>query len=288
MNDRNKNRCVKTSLLIALLIGLSVGLPLFAQLQGGVKLNWKNVNVLVYTKNGKGYVHENIPYAVTCIQKMAQQYGFGIDTSDDPAKFKIENLKQYSLLIFASTNNDVFDNDDQRLAFRQYIEAGGGFVGIHSVVGAERKWPWFKAMLGGTFDWHPPFQRYRIVLKDTDHVSVTGLPKVWEKEDECYFMKELSPNIQVLLHHDLTSLNEKEKDKISAKAKPFSGLYPAAWHQQFDGGTIWITALGHDKKDYSDPVFIRHVLQGIGFVASQSGKPDFKKTYAISKDDPIH
>ena len=25
------------------------------------KVNWKKVSVLVYTKNGKGYVHDNIP-----------------------------------------------------------------------------------------------------------------------------------------------------------------------------------------------------------------------------------
>jgi hypothetical protein len=27
------------------------------------KVDWKKVSVLVYTKNGKGYVHENIPSA---------------------------------------------------------------------------------------------------------------------------------------------------------------------------------------------------------------------------------
>ncbi len=29
-------------------------------------VDWKKVKVLVYTKNGKGYVHENVPYAVRC------------------------------------------------------------------------------------------------------------------------------------------------------------------------------------------------------------------------------
>ncbi|MEJ0033904.1 MAG: hypothetical protein WDO15_27850 [Bacteroidota bacterium] len=31
--------------------------------------NWKKINVLVYTKNGKGYVHDNIPFAVEALKK---------------------------------------------------------------------------------------------------------------------------------------------------------------------------------------------------------------------------
>lgn len=85
--------------------------------------------ILVYTKNGKGYVHDNIPSAISCLQKLP---GFNVDTSGNPAVMTEENLKQYKLLVFASTNNDVFDTDAQRLAFRRYIEAGGGFVGYKS------------------------------------------------------------------------------------------------------------------------------------------------------------
>src|SRR5690606_5771462 len=39
---------------------------------------WKKVRVMVYTKNGQGYVHDNIPSAVACIQRLGRQYGFGV------------------------------------------------------------------------------------------------------------------------------------------------------------------------------------------------------------------
>ena len=110
------------------------------------KVDWKKVKVLVYTKNGKGYIHDNIPNAVKCIQKLGKENGFAVDVSDTAIVFTEDNLKQYSMLIFPSTNNDVFDTDAQRTAFRRYIEAGGGFVGIHSVTGTERNWTWFKMM----------------------------------------------------------------------------------------------------------------------------------------------
>ena len=264
-------------------------LCLAVSIASGQKENvkWKKVKVLVYTKNGKGYVHENIPSAVICIQKLARQYGFKTDVSDDAAVFTEENLKQYSLLIFTSTNNDVFDTDAQRLAFRRFIEAGGGFVGIHSVIGTERNWPWFKMMLGGTFAWHPKFQKYKIQVIDPDHPSVAGLPKVWEKEDECYFQKEMYPGIRTLMAHDVSSLDQTEKEKIAIHAGTFSSLYPAVWHQQYDGGNIWITALGHDKKDYEDTIYVQHIFQGIKFVAGKSKRKDYSKAYSNHRDDAI-
>jgi type 1 glutamine amidotransferase len=253
----------------------------------GLTVNWKNMKVLVYTKNGKGYVHENIPYAVACFKKLGQQYGFQTVSSDDPAVFTKDNLQQYSILVFTSTNNDVFDTDEQRMAFRQYLEAGGGFVGVHSVVGTERNWTWFKMMLGGTFAWHPKFQKYQLKVIDPQHPSMAGIPKIWEKEDECYFQKELYPGIKTVLAHDLTSLDQSESEKIKANAGTFSTLYPAAWYHQYDGGTVWITALGHDKKDYEDPVFVNHLFQGLQFVASQLKTKDYSRAYAKTRDESV-
>lgn len=271
------------SILIALLLGVLFIQSLVAQ----VPVNWKNVKVLVYTKNGKGYVHDNIPSAVTCIQKLGQQHGFKVEVSDTPSVFTENNLRQYSLLIFPSTNNDVFHTDEQRLAFRRYIEAGGGFVGLHSVVGTERNWKWFKTMLGGSFVWHPKFQPYNIRVIDPKHPSVRGLPLVWKKSDECYFVKEMYPGIKVVLAHDLTTIATEDSVKMKNFAGPFTGLYPAAWYQSFDGGYAWITALGHDKEEYADPLFTRHIFQGIEFVAGQVKKADYRKAYAASRDEPV-
>lgn len=253
----------------------------------GDDVNWKKVRVLVYTKNGKGYVHDNIPSAVACIQKMGQQYGFKVDVSDQATVFTEATLKQYTVLLFPSTNNDVFDTDAQRLAFRRYIEAGGGFMGIHSVMGTERNWTWFKRMLGGTFAWHARYQPFEINVIDTRHPSVQGLPTEWKKDDECYFAKEMSPGPTVVMAHNVTSLNPDEQEKIKTFSGPYTELYPAVWYYNFDGGYTWCTALGHNKNDYQDPTYVQHLFQGLRFVAGQVKKIDFSKAYAESRDAPI-
>lgn len=254
------------------------------------KFDWKNVKVLVYTKNGKGFVHDNIPFAVASIKKLSVEYGFAADVSDTPLVFTSKNLKQYKLLIFTSTNNDVFDTDEQRLVFRRYIEAGGGFVGIHSAVGTERNWKWFKQMLGGTFNMHAHFQKYEVDVIDPSHPSVKNVPLVWQKEDECYFEKEMYPGIHTVMVQNVATVqpgNDEEAQRIKISQGCFGDLFPAVWYQQFDGGTIWITTLGHDKKDYSEPVFINHLFQGIRFVAQNITKSDYAKAYADNRDAPL-
>jgi len=247
----------------------------------------KNIRVLVYTKNGKGYVHDNISSAVACIQKMGHEHGFKVDTSSNAAIFTKENLKRYKLLIFTSTNNDVFDTDEQRVVFRNYIEAGGGFVGIHSVTGTERNWTWFKQMVGCTFLVHPPFQKFDVHVIAPKSPLVKGIPKVWQHEDELYFNKEWYPGITVVMADDLNTLDAKAADIKEKGQGSFSNLYPAVWYHRFDGGTIWITALGHSKESYSDPVFTTLILNGIKFVAGETKKLDYSKAYAKSRDEDV-
>lgn len=247
----------------------------------------KNFKVLVYTKNGKGYVHDNIPSAVAGIKELGTVNNFKVDVSDDPAVFNDSSLKKYTLLIFTSTNNDVFDTDDQRVAFRRYIEAGGGFVGIHSVTGTERNWKWFKMMLGETFSWHAKFQTFSIKNMDPAHPSMKGVPAIWERADECYFGKELYPGIKVLMAHDLQTLNPEQSDLVLKNAGSFSNYYPAVWCQQFEGGNIWITTLGHNKESYQNPVYRNHLLQGISYIANQFKGLNYSNAHAATKDDAL-
>ena len=243
--------------------------------------------ILVYTKNGKGYVHDNIASAVNCIQNLGKQNNFKVDVSDDPNVFTEANLKKYQLLIFTSTNNDVFNNDEQRVQFRRYIEAGGGFVGVHSVTGTERNWTWFKMMLGETFSWHAKFQKFSIKNLAPTHPSMKGVPSLWTKEDECYFGKELYPGIQVLMAHDLSSLDTTQKAMIVKNAGSFGNYYPAVWSQHFEGGNIWVTALGHAKENYQEPTYINHLLQGIKYIANQYNGLNYKNAIAVTRDDQL-
>jgi type 1 glutamine amidotransferase len=250
----------------------------------------KNANVLVYIKNGKGYVHDNIPAAVKAIEAIAQVEKFKVTVSDNPSIFTEESINKFSLIIFPSTNNDVFENDAQRLVFRRFMEAGGGFVGLHSVTGTERNWTWFKMMLGCTFAWHAKFQKFTDRKLDANHPSMKNVPLVWEREDECYFGKELYPVTHVLMAHQISSLNQDQpaqKEQILKNAGTYLEYYPSVWYNAFQGGHVWVTALGHSISSYQDPVYINHITEGIRFIASTFKGLDYSKAYATNRDDNI-
>ena len=276
MKKTIERRCY---LLVALLLITAASLPLAIRAQGKVK--WKNINVLIYTKNGKGYVHDNIASAVRAIKEMAAQKGFHADVSDDPSVFTDDNLKKYDALIFTSTNNDVFDNDAQKVAFMRYTQAGGGFVGIHSVTGTERKWEWFKRLVGGTFVRHAKFQKFSEIIIDKNNPSTAPLPQRWEGEDECYYITTINPDLHVLAVQDLNTVNDDKKPVI------YGNAFPSVWCHEFDGGRQWYTALGHSKERYSDPLFRQHILGGIEWVVQGNTKLDYSKAYAKSPDDPL-
>ena len=223
--------------------------------------------VLIYTRNhvtnGTGFVHDNIAVSVAAVKELCTEKGIGADSSDDPAVFTAENLAKYQAVVFSNSNNEAFSDPAQSKAFTAYIENGGGFVGIHSASGSERTNPDFKRILGGTFKWHTPNQKFTVVVADKNHPATASLPAEWKWKDEGYLC-DLVPNLHVLLEMDTTTVATPPREKWALK---FEGnRFPLAWCHQVGKGRSFYTALGHDKPDYADPNFRKHIQGGILWV----------------------
>ena len=221
-------------------------------------------HILIYTRNGKGYVHKNIAASVRCLEGICQRNGWTSQVSNDPNLFTKANIARFDCLVFSNTNNEAFDCNDQRDVFQSYIRNGGGFVGIHSACGSERKWPWFWANLGGKFKRHPKFQPFAIKVIDRDHASTRHLPPVWQWEDEFYLLNQLNPDLHVLLAGDLRTLKDDKLKEFPGDM--FGHYFPLAWCHRFDGGRQWYTALGHKNEHYEDPNLVQHIEGGIRWV----------------------
>lgn len=243
--------------------------------------------VLVYTRNytpdGKGYVHDNIKASVEAIQKMGKENGFAVDVSNDPKVFTDENLKQYKALIFSNSNNEAFENDQQRDAFKHYIQAGGGFVGIHSASGSERKWDYYQAVLGAKFNRHPKQQPFTVRVVDPKHPATADLPSTFTwGPDECYYHDNFNKDIKPLLVVDPTKLEDPKKDVYPGKR--FGDAMPLAWYHTYDGGREFYTALGHNISQYKDPILTKHILGGILWAMGEKPYPTATTAKAIEKD----
>ena len=220
--------------------------------------------VLIYTKNGEGYVHENIAASVAAMEKICTEEGILTEVSDQPSVFTSENLKRYDAIIFSNSNNEGFDTKEQKKAFQEFIRSGGGFMAIHSANATEREWPWYWAMVGGKFIRHAPHQEFDVLVTDPDNPSTAHLPARWTIKDECYYSFQLNPDIHVLLSADMTTVEDEGKDEYPGET--FGQQFPLAWCHEFEGGKVWFTALGHKNEYYKDENFREHIAGGIHWV----------------------
>ena len=90
--------------------------------------------LLIYTKNGKGYVHDNIETSVTTLQKICAELGVVTTVSEDPNIFLSSEMSHFDAVFFSNTNNEAFDTEEQRSAFQSFCSSGKGFGGLHSAI----------------------------------------------------------------------------------------------------------------------------------------------------------
>lgn len=213
-------------------------------------------SVLVFSKT-TGFRHGSIPIGIAAIRELGAQNGFAVDATEDAAQFTDDNLARYQVVIFLSTTGTVLDSD-QKAAFERFIQAGGGFAGVHSASDTEYSWPWYGQLVGAYFRSHPAIQPASIQVADPNHPSTSSLPDTWDRIDEWYnFRANPSPNVHVLAYLDESTYSGGD----------MAGDHPISWCHDFDGGRAWYTAMGHTDGSYTEPLFRDHLLGGILTVA---------------------
>lgn len=211
--------------------------------------------LLVFSKTA-GYRHVSIPAGKNALKELADQHGFAIDFSEDSNVFTTTNLARYDAVIFLMTTGEIFDTS-QEAAFRQYIESGGGFVGIHSASDTMYSWPWYGGLVGSfnnVFNKHSSIQPAVLHVEDPHTPSTDMLPSYWRRTDEWYnFAINPRPTVHVLLTVD-------ERTYTGGIMGPD---HPISWYQAYDGGRSWYTAMGHTAETYDEPLFRAYLWGGI-------------------------
>ena len=239
--------------------------------------------VLVFSKTA-GYVHASIPKGIAAIQKLGNENNFDVDTTSNATAFNYDDsLKNYATVIFLSTTGDVL-NSVQETAFERYIQAGGGYVGIHAAADTEYDWGWYGRLSGGYFADHPGIhdsfpnvQEGVLQIQDATMEATKHLPKQWKRTDEFYSYKKLNPDVKVLM----------TIDENSYKGGLDMGTHPMAWYHDYDGGRAFYTALGHTDDSYSEDNYLKHILGGIKYAMGDNSELDYAKAksqYAPDED----
>lgn len=225
--------------------------------------------VLVFAKTA-GFYHQSIPAGMAAIQLLGRENGFVVDTTRDARYFVQDSLQNYSAVVFLSTTMNVL-NGDQQVAFERYIQAGGGYAGVHAAADTEYDWPWYNRLAGAYFLSHPKQQTASIDVKDKNHKSTAHLPDRWTRWDEWYNYKSIYPGIKVLATLDETTYEGGAN----------GDNHPIAWYHEYDGGRSFYTGLGHTDEAFKEPNFLKHLLGGIQYAIGENKGLDFSKAYAV-------
>jgi len=214
--------------------------------------------ILVFSKTAK-YRHPSIDAGKIALLKLGAENNFQVDTTENADYFEEEKLRQYAAVIFLNTTGDIL-NYQQQADFERYIQAGGGFVGVHAATDTEYDWKWYNGLVGAYFDGHPKIQNATLNCLNHTHPSTSFLEKDWVKKDEWYNFKNINPDINVLLTVDETSYKGGKNGEH----------HPMAWFHDYDGGRAFYTGLGHTLQTYENPLFLNHLLGGIQYAMGEN------------------
>lgn len=248
---------------ILILLLLFVGVSSFAQQK----------RVLVFSLT-KGFHHASIKEGNQFFIDLGRKHAIGIDTTTDATKFNEANLKNYAAVVFLSTTGDVL-NPAQQADFERYIQAGGGYFGIHAASDTEYNWPWYNDLMGGYFASHPGgrvsnVQKGKMITLDKNFPASAHFPDTFEKTDEFYDFKSLKKDILKFI---------VRVDESSYEMGKMGDFHPMAWYHEYDGGKAFYSNFGHTPETFSEPLITEHFWQGLKWVMAD--KLDYSKARSV-------
>lgn len=235
--------------------------------------------LLVFPKESTSWFsHTSIAAGIKMFQKMAVEKGFEIDVSTDSGLFTDQNLKQYDAIVFLNTSGDVL-NESQKSAFQNFMRSGKGWLGTHCADNTLNDWPWYHQMVGSCWKSDKWQDNLPLVIVDTHHPSVKGLPERWPVNEQyrksTWLFNESTPGYHVIIKVDPGFFEGhvgEGKDDWSNQS-----FIPYVYTHEFEGGRVWYGGMGHAGATFEDPNWVRIIGWGVDyafgrFVSSQPGR----------------
>lgn len=182
-------------------------------------------------------------------------------------------LRKFDAVIWNNVSGDVLTSQ-QRVAFKSYIENGGGFVGVHGSGGDPAYfWDWYvDTLIGARFIGHPvdpQFQDAKVVIAEDAGGIAKDLASGWTMKDEWY---SFGNNPRSSGAHVIASLEESSYAPQGWKNVNLRmGDHPIAWTKCIGKGRSFYSAIGHLPQTYSEPHHLKLLEQAILWSAGKDG-----------------
>jgi type 1 glutamine amidotransferase len=208
-----------------------------------------------------------VPAANHALELIGKKTGaYEADFSRDDAVLDPEVLARYDAVVLNNTAHLVIQADAKK-ALLDYVQNGGGIVGIHSAIDMFKGWPEGAAIIGATFAGHPwhPTGTWAVSLEEPDH----PLLRAWggkpiAMHDEMY---ELGPPYSRSDRRVLLTLDVAH-DAATGGVTPLhreDGDFAVSWIKAQGRGRVFYCMFGHLAEPFQDPRVLQYYLDGIQY-----------------------
>lgn len=232
--------------------------------------------VLLFTKTN-GFRHvEGIEAGSKLFKHIAKSRDWGLYHTENGAVFNKEQLQQFDAVVFHNATGDMLSKE-QELAFQQWLESGGGWLGVHAAGdGSHQTWDWYMDnLLGAKFTAHimgPQFQVATVHVEDKDHPAVHALPDQFEHSEEWYSWEE-SPranDFEILATIDESSYSPVQKI-LGQENDLRMGDHPVVWANCVGQGRSVYSTMGHAAEAYDVPEHKRLLEDALAWALGEMG-----------------
>ena len=218
-------------------------------------------SILIFSK-ANGFRHsEAIEASFSVYRQLGNKNGWKIFMTEDAGIFNEEQLALFQVVIWNNTSGKVL-TDDQRIIFKDWIERGGGFIGIHAAGDDSHQWEWYEdEVLQAHFSHHNigrDLDTAMLYLEmDAEHHQLfEGLLDTFGLADEwyCFYDNPRAQTSSILYTVDETTYNLSGNISFLIKDKNW-GMgqdHPIVWFHQQKKGKVFYSALGHS------PITFKH------------------------------
>ena len=229
--------------------------------------------ILVFSKTNSFIHKEAIPAAESMFRSLAERNGWSIYITQNGAVHNPQDLARFDTIIWNNVTGDVLTGSQQQ-AMIDYIESGGGWIGIHGAGDSSSDWDWYEnALIGAQCTGHPfkpQFQQATIDVEQADDPIMAHLDSKWVRTDEWYSFAESPRKAGMTI---LATLDESTYSPVDHFGDNI-GMgqdHPIIWKQCLGQGRALYSALGHTAESYTEPEYVTLLEQALLWTAQISG-----------------
>jgi type 1 glutamine amidotransferase len=237
----------------------------------------KSGGVLIFSKTSGFREEASIQASNAALSAIATVRGWPSFVTENGAVMTPADLSRFKLVIWNNTSGDVL-TEDQRAAFKRWVEQGGSYLGVHGAGGdpvvspghtSLADWKWYvDTLVGAQFVVHSSIMPGDIHIEDPGSPITKGLPALWHRSEEWYAFVE-SPRGKPGFH----ILARVDEQTYTPGRATMGADHPLVWWHCVGQGHALYSALGHAGYMYAEPLMIRLLDNAMAWGLAESGRP---------------